>query len=130
MKFLLALVLVAVSAQAFAGQNWYCSGESNTGESVKAIFETRSNTVIAQVLVMREELIIARINSQVRRDAGYKPTTYKGFNRFDLNRGNATLNLLLPHNLARLDDEFSAYLQQGGGSSKADTVRLTCTGAG
>lgn len=128
MKLISALAfLTVISHSAFAGQDWVCTGENKTHSPVKVVFETKSNTAIAQILIMKDELILSRINKQVRRDAGYKPTVYTKFNRFNVG---ARLNLILPQNLAHFDDEFNAYLQNATNAASPETVHLTCTGAG
>ncbi|MCX6125795.1 MAG: hypothetical protein NTV34_13765 [Proteobacteria bacterium] len=129
--FSILLLLATLSQTALAGQNWACEGENNNGDAVLVVFETKSNTVIAQILAMKGGLIVSRINSQVRRNTVYRPTRYNGFNGFSLSVGQSGLTFLLPKNLDRLDDEFTAYLQdETGGSSGLNTVVLTCTGAG
>lgn len=124
------LFLGLLSQPVLAGQNWSCEGKTDSSDSVAVVFETRSNTVIANTLVMRAGLILSRRNAQLRRDAAYRPIRYNGFNRFNVAETGNGLFLLLPKRLASLDDEFTAHLQVGMGTATAHTVVLTCTGAG
>jgi hypothetical protein len=129
MKSLGILILIAVTLQpAFAGQTWLCEGKDNDEKTVTIAFETKSNTVISDITVT--DLSSTDLSGRVRRDEDYKPTNprYKNFNRFDISSVGNELKLLLPKRLAKLDDEFSAFLQKNIGTTQADTIQLTCTG--
>lgn len=132
MKLFSVFFFLAVLAQpGLAKQKWSCEGRGNDGDGVWVGFVTHSNTVIGKVLVRVGGKLLFRTLSIVRRDPNYKPTRYKGFNRYSLGQKSNRLSVLLPEKLASYDDEFTAYLQVGmGGSSAADTVKVTCLGAG